>query len=78
MRDVKSMSANVVRDLPLSTRQVAEQLGIAPATWRVWVHRGQAPAADDHFDGRTPFWWQSTIDAYKTSTNVVLAEPIGR
>lgn len=55
------------RDLPLSTRQIAEQLGIAPGTWRVRVHREQAPPPDGMFDGRTPYWWQSTIDEYVAS-----------
>lgn len=73
--------ANVIRDMPLSTRQVAEQLGIAASTWRVRVHRGQAPQPDAMFDDRTPYWWQSTIDRYTsegTSMNVTLVHPNGR
>jgi len=61
--------ATTVRDLPLSTRQIAARLGIAPSTWRVRVHSGTAPPPDDHFDERTPFWWQSTIDTYENERN---------
>lgn len=64
----------MIRDVPLSTGQVAEQLGIAPGTWRVRVHREQAPPADGYFDGRTPYWWQTTIDAYKTSPERMMKE----
>lgn len=60
------VTAKIVRDVPLSTRQCAERVGCSPTTWRVRVHRGQAPQPDDHFDERTPYWWQSTIDAYLT------------
>lgn len=69
--------AAAVRDVPLSTGEVARRLGIAPATWRVRVHREQAPKPDGMFDGRTPYWWQTTIDAYMASTNGVLAHPNG-
>lgn len=64
----------VIRDVPLSTSQVAEQLGIAPGTWRVYVHKGRAPQADGHFDGRTPYWWQTTVDAYKASPERMMKE----
>lgn len=63
-----TVKREVVRDVPLSTGQVAAQLGIAAATWRVRVHREQAPPPDGMFDGRTPYWWQTTIDAYLTLT----------
>lgn len=62
------------RDVPLSTRQIAAQLGIAPGTWRVRVHREQAPQPDGMFDGRTPYWWQTTIDAYLTSAERLMEQ----
>lgn len=61
------------RDLPLSTQQVAERLGISSGSWRARVHREQAPAPDGRFDERTPYWWTTTIDAYAARTNGQLA-----
>lgn len=57
--------------------QVAERLGIKPSSWRGMVTRGEqaraqgkttpglAPAADGMLDGRTPFWWESTIEEFQ-------------
>lgn len=64
-------------DMPLSTRQVAERLGITPGAWRARVHREQAPPADGRFDERTPYWMASTIDAYASGTDG-RAEPSDR
>lgn len=62
-------------DMPLSTRQVADRLGITTGAWRARVHREQAPPADGRFDERTPYWMASTIDAYAaTHTNGPLAK----
>lgn len=72
------MGAKIIRDMPLSTRQCAELVGCTPSVWRVRVHRETAPPPDGHFDGRTPYWWQTTIDAYRASTNGVLVRPNGR
>ena len=49
----------------LTASQVAAHLGIAPSTFRAYVARGQAPAADGHHDRRTPFWYRSTIEAWR-------------
>lgn len=49
----------------LTTSDVAEQLGIAPVTWRAYVSRGQAPPPDGHIDKRTPYWLASTIEAWR-------------
>lgn len=49
---------------------VAGRLDIKPDTWHAYVSRGKpksnpAPGPDGHIDGRTPFWWPETIDAWK-------------
>ena len=47
----------------LTTEQVARRLGIAPATWRGYVHRGKAPKPDRKL-GPLNLWRPSTIDAW--------------
>lgn len=49
----------------LTVAQVAERLAIKPATWRGYVSRGAAPPADGHYDKRTPWWREKTIDKYE-------------
>jgi predicted DNA-binding transcriptional regulator AlpA len=49
----------------LTTAAVAALLGIAPATWRAYVSRGQAPPPDGHIDKRTPYWLASTIEKWR-------------
>jgi hypothetical protein len=65
-------------DAKLTVPDVAARLGISPSTWRGYVARakkdreagrdrpGLAPAADGHYDRRTPWWWESTVDAYQS------------
>ena len=48
----------------LTTAQVAQEVGIRPATWRAYVARGQAPEADGQLDARTPYWLRATIDKW--------------
>jgi hypothetical protein len=53
----------------LTTTDIAELLGVSPATWRGYVSRGHprgnpAPKPDGEIDGRTPYWLQSTITAW--------------
>ena len=45
----------------LTTAQVAEAIGIKPATFRAYVSRGQAPEPDGWHDARTPWWFAATI-----------------
>lgn len=45
----------------LVTSEVAEMTGMKPASWRSRVNRGMAPKPDGRFDGRTPWWWESTV-----------------
>lgn len=45
----------------LTVTEVAALLEVRPGTWRVWVHRGKAPEPDGRLDGRTPFWYRSTV-----------------
>lgn len=51
----------------LTTAEVAALLEIQPGTWRVYVHRGKAPAPDGHRDARTPFWFLETVTAWQQS-----------
>jgi len=44
--------------------EAAARAGIAPSTWRAYVAREQAPAADGQYDARTPWWYESTVDAW--------------
>ena len=48
----------------LTTKAVAELLGIEPVTWRAYVHRGRAPKADGYL-GPTPYWLRSTIEKWE-------------
>lgn len=52
-------------DEKLTVPKVAALYDIKPATFRVYVHREQAPPADGHFDGRTPYWLRSTLEAWR-------------
>lgn len=51
---------------PLSTREVLALIRrvsgrtLTASTWRSYVSRGQAPAADSHI-GREPLWYEPTI-----------------
>jgi hypothetical protein len=49
----------------LTVGDVAALLDIAPSTFRAYVSRGQAPAPDGRFDGRTPYWLASTIAGWR-------------
>lgn len=51
-------------DERLTVSAIAEKLDIKPSTWRSYVARGLAPAADGEFDKRTPWWLASTVDAW--------------
>lgn len=58
-------------DRLLSTRELCRLLGIAEQTWRNYVNKGYAPAADDPGDlskdarGRVRRWKASTVAAYR-------------
>jgi hypothetical protein len=55
-------------DEKLPSKLAAERAGVAPATWRAYVSRDQAPKPDGFFAGpRSPWWWASTVDAYLAS-----------
>lgn len=48
--------------------KAAEYLGISPVTWRGYVFRGVAPAADGHDDDLDrDYWLQSTLDTFKAN-----------
>lgn len=49
----------------LTVSQVAQLIGVKPATFRSYVSRGQAPKPDGHHDLRTPYWKFSTIFEWK-------------
>ena len=46
---------------------VAAYLGIAPGTWRAYVARGQAPAAERKFGQRVSAWRPRTIKSWDES-----------
>lgn len=48
----------------LRVADIATRAGITPTTWTAYVARGTAPKPDGHYDGRTPWWWASTIDTW--------------
>lgn len=62
----------------LTVPQVAELLGVGPATWRGYVTRARqahaagkvtpsvAPLPDGEYDGRTPWWFESTIAEFQS------------
>ncbi len=44
----------------------AARAGLTSATsWSSYVSRDYAPKPDGRHDGRTPWWWASTIDNWK-------------
>lgn len=43
--------------------EVAAHLGVTAATWRTYVHRGEAPRPDGYL-GRTPWWRPATVAAW--------------
>ena len=45
----------------LTVSDAAALAGVAASTWRAYVAREQAPPADGRFDGRTPWWHESTV-----------------
>jgi hypothetical protein len=60
---VRCIVAGVKRER-LTVAEAAEVAGVRPSTWRSYVARGQAPAADGAFDRRTPWWWSTTVRAW--------------
>jgi hypothetical protein len=52
-------------DDKLTVPKVAELYSIKPATFRVYVHRKQAPPADGYHDKRTPYWLRSTLEQWR-------------
>jgi hypothetical protein len=55
-------------DERLTVPAVAERLGIRPSTWLAYVARDRAPRPDGRYDRRTPWWYASTIDGWRTTT----------
>lgn len=67
------------RGAKLTVPQAAERVGVPASTWRSYVSRANkarkegrvtpsmAPEADGEYDGRTPWWWESTIDEWMGS-----------
>ena len=48
----------------LSSRQVAEKIGVAPATIRSWRKRGKFPEPDLQPSVQAPLWAVTTIDEW--------------
>jgi len=56
-------SADMAKKLGIA--QAAARLGVKPSTWRAYMAREQAPAPDGREEiSGTPWWWDSTIDAF--------------
>jgi len=49
----------------LTAPQVAARLGVKPDTWHGWVSRQRAPQPDGRHDRRTPYWYATTVDAWR-------------
>lgn len=63
------MAQSVSESPMLTASEAASLAGVAPATWRGQVARGQAPQPDDPdsdrpANRRTPRWRRATIDTY--------------
>ena len=52
----------------LTSKQIAEILGISPKTIGAYKARGQMPPPDKEY-GRTPLWKTSTIETWRASVN---------
>lgn len=55
----------------LTTAEAAELAGLSPANWRSWRARGvpklnPIPEPDGHYDARTPWWWSTTVEQWKS------------
>lgn len=59
--DLSMLGSNIVY---LTSKQVAELLGISPKTISAYKARGQMPAPDREY-GRTPLWKYSTIQEWR-------------
>jgi predicted DNA-binding transcriptional regulator AlpA len=56
----------------LTSKQVAEVLGVSPKTISAYKNRGQMPAPDKQY-GRTPLWKYSTILAWRDNIRTPLS-----
>lgn len=56
-----------MEDERLTVAQAADRAKVQTSTWRSYVARNQAPKPDGEFDGRTPWWLASTVDAWLAS-----------
>lgn len=48
----------------LTIAEAAALAGVAPATWRAYVARGQAPRADEQDRWGHPLWRPTTVEAW--------------
>jgi hypothetical protein len=47
----------------LLVKDCAARRGILPSSWRSMVSRRKYPQPDGWYDARTPWWWESTVEA---------------
>jgi ParB family chromosome partitioning protein len=59
--------AEVVREVPLGIAEIAELVGVRPATVNQWRTRGVLPL-EDFRAGGAPLWWETTITAWADET----------
>lgn len=62
-----------VEDAKLTTPQAAELAGMKASSWRSRKQRGTVPPPDGQYDGRTPWWLESTVRAWMAAR-----KPAGR
>lgn len=70
----------VNRQRVLLRSQAAARAGVQPDTWNSYVSRGwprgnPAPKPDGQIDGRTPYWFPATVDAWKRRRPRAGADP---
>lgn len=61
------MASKPGSDRKLRAAEAAKLAGVATGTWHGYVSRGQAPPADGRYDGRTPWWFESTVRQWQGS-----------
>lgn len=56
----------------LVTAEAAALAGVSAANWRGWRARGvprgnPVPPPDGHYDARTPWWWDTTVERWMSN-----------
>lgn len=54
----------ITRQDRVTVAQAAELAGVGASTWRAYVARGQAPAADGQTNSGAPWWLRETVETW--------------